>query len=118
MLRTRFSQKNTDSLNTDSMVGLFVHTMRDQRAHEQGMIEREGGRYAFVRLFSWIDGSPLHLKIFSKRYLRSENCRLYSTAEQMDNAYQRECDRYLVSDIAEANAILQKAMTEIKHGRA
>jgi len=69
--------------------GLYVHVFKDGVIHEQGRIEEVDRRLAFVRLLSWIDGSPLHTKAFNKRFLRGKNCRLYCTAQEMRDAYDR-----------------------------
>jgi len=101
--------------------GLYVHTLRNGRIHEQGIVESTRGTIAYVMLFSWLDGMPTHKVAFTKRYLRSNKCQLYTTQEQMRDAYQRDCDRHRAEDEAEAKAIVDRAIQRANvggnHGR-
>jgi len=72
------------------LIGMYVHVMKDGRIDKQGRVTGTDGRWAYVQLFSFLDGSDTHTLSIYARTLRSAACRLYASAELMRFAYDLE----------------------------
>ena len=81
------------------MVGFFGHTLIE---HEQ---KRKTIQYQFqiirplppdrwvVQYFSFLDGSPTELAVYSESYLLGPDVKLYANQENWHEAHQKQCDR-------------------------
>jgi hypothetical protein len=96
MTKAKAKQKQREGL-----IGLFGHTyVADpddadaQTIQYQFEVVRhmEGGRYV-VQLFSFLDGSPTNVSVYTETELLGPNVRLYATAELWNHAYEKDCQR-------------------------
>lgn len=72
--------------------GLFVHTYKNGKIHNQGqIIGKDEGLYA-VQLFSFMDGRPTIVRFIAQDFLLNE-CRVYSTEDEWKNAYTLEMEQ-------------------------
>ena len=70
---------------TDGLIGLFLHTLKDEPTdysgiNWQGQIIGVEGEQCLVQLFSWVDGSPTKVAVIPKASVMDETkCVLYAT---------------------------------------
>ena len=76
--------------NQPGLLGLFVHVYKDGEIDEQGRIERVDGSFGYVQLYSWLSGDPMHIKAYGRKFLRSDNCKLYLTQKDWTHAADME----------------------------
>lgn len=66
---------------SNPLVGMFFHTLKGGKVHYQGVVLSVDGDTALGQLFEWFMGEPSVVQAFSKSFLYSPECRLYSTRE-------------------------------------
>ena len=71
------------------LVGMCMHTLKDGEVCWQGHILGVDGDVVLVQLYSWMDGGPTSVEVMNKSEIYSERCRLYSTHEDMNIAYEK-----------------------------
>lgn|SRR5690554_3650112 len=86
------SRKGIDDMNGNGFSGLFVHTLKNGRIHNQGQIIRKDGELYAIQLFSFFDGSPTNVRLVTSDFLVNE-CRLYATQEQWIRAHLKEMEQ-------------------------
>lgn len=72
------------------LLHMFVHILENGKIEQQGHVIGLDADMAFVELFSWLDGYPTVVKAIPRNTLLSDNARLYSAADLMISAYERE----------------------------
>lgn len=80
--------------NQPGLLGLFVHVYKDGKIQEQGRIERADGSFGYVQLYSWVSGGPTHIKVYNRKFLRSDNCKLYLTEGDWKHAAEMEARKH------------------------
>ncbi len=80
------------AMNKSGFDGLFVHTYKDGKIHNQGqIIGKDDGLYA-LQLFSFLDGRPTIVRFITQDFLVNE-CKVYSTEDEWKNAYTLEMEQ-------------------------
>lgn len=69
--------------------GLFLHTYKDGKIHNQAQIIGKDGDLYALQLFSFLDGRPTDVKLVDRDFLINQ-CKMYSTEEAWHAAYDKE----------------------------
>lgn len=87
---SKMSDKNiTGPGQRCALDGLYLHTFKDGDICYQGRIVACDGDTALVELFSWITGEATHIEPMAKAFIYSAACKLYASAEQMNDAAEK-----------------------------
>jgi hypothetical protein len=73
-------------------IGMFGHTFDEKgKVNWQFVIDKQLDDHHFaITTFSWLSGYDYSTEILTKADLLSKKCRLYPTAEQMNDFYERK----------------------------
>jgi len=74
------------------LVGIFIHTLKDGRIHNQGKIIGTDADLCLVQRYSWLSGLPTDVIGIPKTdILNEEKCHMYFMAEDAIEAWEKEC---------------------------
>ena len=83
------------SKQTFGLVEMLIHTLKNGSIHNQGKIIGTDADVCIVQRYSWLTGCPMDVIAISKADIfNQEKCRMYSTEDDMNYAYEREMKNY------------------------
>ena len=78
--------KAPDREKRNGLVGKYLHTFKDEKISQQGLIiSSQGAEHFLVQWFSWLDGKPGTLQIF--HISKMLDWVFYSTQDEMKEAW-------------------------------
>ena len=80
----------TKDNKASGFVGIFIHTLKDGRIHNQGEIIRTDGDICLVQRFSWLSGCPTDVIGITKAdIMNQDKCTMYSCGEDAVQAWEK-----------------------------
>lgn len=81
----------TQARQTSGLVGIFIHTLKEGRIHNQGEIIGTDADVCLVQRYSWLSGCPTDVIGIPKAdILNQEKCRMYSSGDDAVEAWEKE----------------------------
>lgn len=82
--------------SNQSLVNKYLHTLtEDGEIKYQGQIVEVNGDAVSVQLFEPLLGEPTIIKKFSKSFINSDQCNLFSSREQWIEVFDKEILAYI-----------------------